>query len=207
MTNTTKTTARASRARRRAATSRKEQTAQQLPTKDNQEVLYQAGKESNYYEFLQDPAIYEVVAEVKANGLYSTEADTTRIRFLCMNRQRSIAPEEQLVTMDYSRPAVDRINMVLDLNCQFLLSEAEALAEYLAKTYRYEAIVRQIYLPITSANCCDIASYSFVETPEIQTVLYPLDKEKTHLWFDVVAYYEVNQPLPFILPRHSCFQA
>lgn len=161
--------------------------------------LYHANDNlQDYYEFTENPDIYEVYCEVKSNGVYSAEFEITKLRFINIQRNKGIAPENLLVGMSYTYAALDRLDMVSKLNNQFLHSEAVALAAYLKIKYKYDCEIRKIDLPITELGIFDLASNDAIECPNINTICLAMDKEDTGLDFSVMAYYEVCCPLPFV---------
>jgi len=45
--------------------------------------LYHANNNlQDYYEFTENPELYEVYCEVKSNGVYSAEFEITKLRFI-----------------------------------------------------------------------------------------------------------------------------
>lgn len=185
----------------------KDVTPQALPHNGITQLYHSKTSLQDYYEFPDNPELFEVFSEVRSNGIYSTEYEITKVRFIHPNRQKSIASEDKLVSLDYSKAAIDRIAMVSDLNSQFTGNEAALLADYLKIKFNYDCTIRKIDLPVTGMNIFDIASFASIECPEIQTISYSLDSDKTGLPFDVLAYYEVYCPLPFVFECSNHFQA
>ena len=170
--------------------------------------LYHAdGSLQDYYEFLSNPELYEVYCEIKSNGVYLAEFEITKVKFININRKKSIASEDKLVSLDYSFSALDRLEMVSKLNSQFLHSEAEALVDYMKRQFNFDCEVRKIELPVDFTNIFDIASYDAIENEQVRTICYNLDAEDTGLPFSVMVYYEVYCPLPFVFDSRNTFYA